>query len=414
MTLSEELSWRGFLEQTTFKDIKAIDNGGISFYWGVDPSSDSMTIGNLAAAMMVRHFIKAGHKAYLLIGGATGLIGDPDSKTTERELKSIETISANKAAITSQYQKLFKDQSIEIVDNFDWFKDLNYLQFLREVGKFVPMRQMLNRDFVASRLNDESNGISYAEFSYSLIQGYDFLTLFKVKGVTLQLSGADQWGNCIAGVELIRRITGKSADIWTSPLIVDKSTGKKFGKSESGAVWLDPHKTTPTAFYQFWINIADDELANFLKIYTFLNKDEIDELLLAHNNNPKDRLAQKRLASEVTTIVHGQGASKLAEAVTGYLTGERDLAQATDEELQAIRSEIPSVKINSDHSLINALVSTKLAKSNSEAKSLIDNGAIYVRNNTFKELNLKAEDFINGRLLIRRGKAFADSALLEL
>ena len=415
MTLSEELSWRGFLEQTTFKDLRVIDDGGIKLlYWGVDPSSDSMTIGNLAAAMMVMHFIKAGHKAYLLIGGATGLIGDPDGKAVERELKSIETITANKEAIVKQYQKLFAGQSFEIVDNYDWFKDLGYLQFLRDVGKHVPMRQMLGREFVQSRLSDESSGISYAEFSYSLIQGYDFLTLFKDHGVSLQLSGADQWGNCIAGVELIRRITGEAADIWTSPLIIDKSTGKKFGKSESGAVWLDPKKTTPTAFYQFWINVADDSLFDFLKIYTWLSKEEIDELMSAHRAAPKERIGQKRLASEVTRIVHGEEATKLAEAVTGYLTGERSLGEASNDELEATRREIPTVKVSGDLSLINALVSSGLAKSNSEAKSLIEGGAIYVHGQPFKDPSLASDNFENGRLIVRRGKAFSDSALLEL
>lgn len=242
MTLSEELSWRGFLDQTTYKDIKAIDGEAISFYWGVDPSADSMQVGNLAIAMLVKHFMRSGHKAVLLVGGATGLIGDPDGKASERQLLSQEQLDKNKQAIVAQYNQLFAGEQFEIVDNYDWFKDVNYLSFLRDIGKHVPMRQMLGREFVQTRLGDEGSGISYAEFSYCLIQAYDFLTLFKDKGVRLQVAASDQWGNSIAGVELVRRIAGDSVDVWTAPLIVDKSTGRKFGKSEQGAVWLDANR----------------------------------------------------------------------------------------------------------------------------------------------------------------------------
>ena len=258
MTLSEELKWRGFVNQTTFKDISVIDGDPIKFYWGVDPSAPSMTIGNLAAAMMVRHFIDHGHKAVLLVGGATGLIGDPDGKAEERTLKTKEEVEKNKAGLAAQYQQIFAGESIDMVDNYDWFKDMGYLQFLRDVGKHVPMRQMLQREFVQSRLGEEGAGISYAEFSYVLIQGYDFLHLNREMDVTLQLCGSDQWGNCIAGVELIRRITGNEAHVWSTPLVINRATGKKFGKTEDGAVWLAPELTSPTQFYQFWIN-CDDE-----------------------------------------------------------------------------------------------------------------------------------------------------------
>ncbi|MCA9327865.1 tyrosine--tRNA ligase, partial [Candidatus Saccharibacteria bacterium] len=231
MTLSEELAWRGFTNQTTYKDVGVLDDASqpITFYWGVDPSADSMTVGNLAIAMMVRHFIQHGHKAVLLVGGATGMIGDPDGKKEERDLKSLEEIERNKYAISTQYKTVFAGQDFEIVDNYDWFKGMGYLQFLREIGKHVPMRQMLGREFVQSRLQEDGAGISYAEFSYSLIQGYDFLHLFREKGVTLQLCGADQWGNSIAGVELVRRIAGGEAHIWSAPLVVNASTGVKFG-----------------------------------------------------------------------------------------------------------------------------------------------------------------------------------------
>jgi tyrosyl-tRNA synthetase len=217
MTLSEELAWRGFSNQRTYQSITAVDQKPITFYWGVDPSADSMQVGNLAIAMMVRHFIEHGHKAVLLVGGATGMIGDPDGKTEERSLKTVEEISENKTKIADQYKRIFAGLPFEIVDNYDWFKDMRYLDFLRQVGKHMPMSQMLQREFVQTRLGEAGSGISYAEFSYALIQGYDFLHLYKEKGVTLQVAGSDQWGNCIAGVELIRRVANGEAHIWSAP-----------------------------------------------------------------------------------------------------------------------------------------------------------------------------------------------------
>jgi tyrosyl-tRNA synthetase len=412
MTLSEELKWRGLLEQTTYKDITDIDHDPISFYIGVDPSSDSITIGNLAVLILAKHFIQAGHKAYILIGGATGSIGDPDGKTEERQLLSLKTIEENKKAIIQQYRQIFEDLPYTIVDNYDWFKDIKFLDFLRNVGKHVPMRQMVNREFVQTRLN--GNGISFAEFSYSLIQGYDFLTLFTEKGVSLQIAGSDQWGNALAGVDLIRRITGKSANVWTMPLIIDKSSGKKFGKTEAGAVWLNPKKTSPTSFYQFWINTSDESVIDFLKIYTSFTKEDILEIENKHNAKPKNRLAQKALAINVTKLVHGQKLANLAESVTGYLIGDQDISLASDEELSTIRSEIKSYKIEQDMDLEMILVACSLAKSKSEARKLISNQGIYVNNQKYTDSNLNRQLFKNGRLLIRRGKAFKDSALLEI
>lgn len=278
MTLSEELNWRGFINQTTYEDIKIIDESPLNFYLGVDPSADSMTIGNLAAVMLVKHFIDAGHKGFLLVGGATGMIGDPDGKKDERNLKAIQEINQNKKAIAEQYHQLLDGVSFELVDNYDWFKNLNYLDFLREIGKNVPLGQMLSRDFVQARLGEDGSGISYAEFSYSLIQGYDFVHLSRNFGVSLQLCGADQWGNSITGVDLIRRLDGKSANVLSLPLIVNKATGAKFGKSESGAIWIDARKTSVYKFYQFWLNVDDQGVIDYLKIYTLLDKDTIDEL----------------------------------------------------------------------------------------------------------------------------------------
>ncbi len=414
MTLSEELAWRGFTNQTTYKDVNALDGNPITFYWGVDPSADSMTVGNFAVAMMIRHFIDHGHKAILLVGGATGMIGDPDGKKQERDLLSLEDIEHNKQGISAQYRRIFAGHDFEIVDNYDWFKGYGYLDFLREVGKHVPVRQMLGREFVQERLGDDGNGISYAEFSYALIQGYDFLHLYREKGATLQVAGSDQWGNCIAGVELIRRVAGGEAHIWTAPLIVNKSTGVKFGKSEGGAVWLDPAKTTPTAFYQFWINCDDLGVEDYLKIYTLLSREELEAVMAKQRENPGARYAQTRLAEEVTRLVHGDEALVTAQRVTACLVGDASVGEADDATLAALRAEIPSVRANETSSLLDVLVESSLASSKGEARRLLQGNAISLNGVKTTDENLNPGLFTSGRILLRRGKAFKDSALVEL
>lgn len=376
MSLSQDLQWRGFVNQMTYASITDLDKGPISFYFGVDPSADSMTIGNLAAAMMVRHFIEAGHKAYLLVGGATGMIGDPDGKKDERDLLSLEDIARNKKGIAEQYKQVFAGEKFEIVDNYDWFKNVNYLDFLRDVGKHVPLSQMLGREFVQSRLGNEGSGISYAEFSYSLIQGYDFLHLFREHKVTLQLCGADQWGNSIAGVDLIRRIEGKEAHVYSTPLIVNKTTGVKFGKSEDGAIWLDEKKTSVFKFYQFWLNTDDLGVADYLKVFTMLSEDEIDQLSEDQQADPSSRIAQKRLAHEVTTIVHGAERTASVEKVTAVLFGDTKVSELSAAELDMLAAEIPTVKKNTD--LMDILVESGNASSRGDARRLIESGAVYV------------------------------------
>lgn len=413
-SLSAELAWRGFVNQTTYKDITELDTEPIAFYLGVDPSADSMTIGNLAVVMMVRHFVRHGHRAVLLVGGATGLIGDPDGKAQERDLKSLEEIAKNKAAIAAQYQVLLGDYTFEMVDNYDWFKDLGYLDFLRDVGKHVPMRQMLGRDFVQSRLGEDGSGISYAEFSYSLIQGYDFLHLYREKGVTLQICGADQWGNSIAGVDLTRRITGGEVHVWSAPLVVNKTTGVKFGKSEEGAVWLDAAKTSPTQFYQFWINVDDAGVEDYLKIYTELSQAEITQIVTEHTQEPGKRYAQKRLANEATKLVHGAKNTEIAQQVTSILIGQLDLSETDDEVITELRKEIASTGTTENGLIIEALVTTGLASSNTEARRLLQGNAISINGQKTTREQFEPDDFQNGRLLLRKGKKFKDSALVEL
>jgi tyrosyl-tRNA synthetase len=374
MTLSEELTWRGFVNQMTFTDITELDKGPLSFYFGVDPSADSMTIGNFAAAMMVRHFIDAGHKAYLLVGGATGMIGDPDGKSDERNLLSLDDIARNKAAIAEQYRTVFAGKNFEIVDNYDWFKNINYLDFLRDIGKNVPLSQMLGRDFVKSRLGEDGSGISYAEFSYSLIQGYDFLHLYRQHGVTLQVAGADQWGNSVAGVDLIRRIEGAEAHVYSTPLIMNKSTGKKFGKSEDGAVWLDEKKTSVFKFYQFWLNLDDDGIVDYAKTFTLLDKEAIDEIQRQVAENPRERQAQKTLAHEVTALVHGEDRTASVERVTATLFGKSSIDSLTEADRDVLVGEIPTVPIGG--TIVDALVASGNASSNGQARRLIDGGAV--------------------------------------
>ena len=390
-----------------------LDGEPIGFYWGVDPSADSMTIGNLAIAMMVRHFIDHGHKAYLLVGGATGLIGDPDGKNTERDLKSADEIADNKAKITEQYHKVFAGQAFEQVDNYDWFKDMGYLSFLRDIGKHVPMRQMLGREFVQNRLGEKGAGISYAEFSYVLIQAYDFLELHRTHNVSLQVCGADQWGNCIAGVDLIRRLTGNMAHVWSAPLIVNMTTGVKFGKSEGGAVWLDAAKTSVYKFYQFWLNVDDVGVESYLKMYTLLSQAEIEQTMAEFLQNKGSRAAQKRLAYEVTSLIHGQVQADKQKRIAEALV-KQSLVDLSEAELATIREELPTVNLtDSGTDIVTILVSSGLASSKSEARQLLADRAVYVNSISVEQPQLKDEQFQDDRLLLRRGKAFRDTVLVE-
>ena len=397
MKLSEELQWRGFVNQTTLKDLSDLDGAPISFYFGVDPSADSMTIGNLAAAMMVRHFIDHGHKAVLLVGGATGMIGDPDGKADERNLKTLDEIAKNKAGIAQQYKQVFEGKDFTIVDNYDWFSGIGYLDFLRNVGKHVPMSQMLGREFVQSRLGDDGSGISYAEFSYSLIQGYDFVHLYREHGVTLQVCGADQWGNSIAGVDLIRRIEGGEAHVYSTPLVINKATGVKFGKSEGGAVWLDATKTSIYKFYQFWLNVDDEGVIDYAKIYTLLSKEEIEQLEREHQQNPGARKAQKALAREVTTLVHGKERFESVQRVTSVLFGESDISALHEADIDALAAEIPAV--DAGKSVVEILVEAEIAGSNGEARRLISGGAVSVNGGKITE-----DQSIRELSLVKKGK----------
>src|SRR3989344_2963010 len=413
MKLSDDLTWRGLMKDKTFDDNSWLDEPKV-FYHGVDASADSLTIGNLAALMLARRLVDGGWKAVLLVGGATSLIGDPGGKESERPLQPRDEIVKNTAAIKAQITKLFAGQEFILVDNYDWFSGIGYLDFLRDVGKHFSMTELMQRDFVNARMGEQGSGISYAEFSYSLIQGYDYWELYKKHQTVLQIGGSDQWGNMLSGVALIRKKEAKEAHALSMPLVVNKATGAKFGKSEVGSVWLDPLKTTPTQFYQFWINVDDEDVQDYLKIFTLLPKDKIEQVMAEHKADRAKRNAQKVLAEEVTKLVHSERESGSATGVTKYLTGQVSIGEATQEELEEIRKELSSAKSDVNGSVIEALVTTRLASSNSEARRLLTSGAVYLNGQSIERENFEESDYQNGRLLLRRGKAYKDSALVEL
>ncbi len=412
MTLSEELLWRGQIKDMTCKSVKWLDSRR-TFYLGADCSSDSLTIGNLAIFMMARRLRKHGWNAVLLVGGATSMIGDPGGKESERQLKSHEEIEKNVAGIKVQVERLFSGMEFTLVDNYDWFKDISYLDFLRDVGKHFSMTELLQRDYIAQRLGPDSEGISYAEFSYSLIQGYDYWHLYKEHHVELQIGGSDQWGNMLSGVPLIRKKEDAEVHAISMPLIINKSTGKKFGKSEDGAIWLDAARTTPTQFYQFWINVDDHAVEDYLKIYTEYDKDTIDRIVEGHAANRSDRQAQKHLARAVTELVHGTDAMMFAEVVTDYLTGLASIGDASDDILAEIKQQIPSIEVSVNNSIADALQKAGLAASLTEARRLLQNNAIAINGQKIARDNFVPEDFIAGRLMLKKGKKFKDTALVE-
>lgn len=374
MKLSQELQWRGFYNQATFADPTEIDEQQYTLYLGTDPTADSLHVGHLAVYMLVRRFLDHGHKVVLLVGGGTGVIGDPGGKEEERALLSLDEIARNKDALAGQVSRLFSGKDFTLVDNYDWLKDVSILDFLRDVGKHFSMTQLVQRDFIATRIGEGGAGISYAEFSYTLLQGYDFWHLHNAYGVNMQVGGSDQWGNILSGVELVRKKEGAVVNGMTAPLVINKSTGRKFGKSEGGAVWLDENKTSVYKFYQFWLNTDDESAIHYLKLFTLLQKDEIDALEQAHAARPGARLAQGRLAKEVTELVHGRERTDSVVRVTEVLFGNSGVGDLSSEELSMLSEEIPTVSIGK--TIIEALVESGVASSNGDARRLLSGGAI--------------------------------------
>lgn len=383
MKLSEELIYRGFKAETTIDNPEDLDNReSKKFYWGADPSADSLTIGNLAALMMCACFVRHGYEPYLLVGGATGQIGDP-KENDERELKSLDEVEHNKNCIKKQIERVVDAENVKMVDNLDWFRNMKYLDFLREVGKVFSMTQLLDRQFVQNRIGEGGGGISYAEFSYTLIQGYDFLHLYREHGVSLQLCGADQYGNCTSGIHLIRRLENGDADVWSTPLIIDPVTGKKFGKSEGNAIWLaatdngSGNYTSIFDFYQFWLNQSDEAVEYLIKIYTLYSKEEIENILEQHRMAPEKRIAQKALARGATEVVHGVKNAEAIENLTAVLFDRNtNFADFSEDEIIEFANYLPT--IGKGVMLVDALVSSGLASSKKKAREFLTQGAITV------------------------------------
>lgn len=404
MNLSEELIYRGFKAETTIENPSDLDTrASKKFYWGTDPSADSLTIGNLASMMMCACFVRHGYEPYLLVGGATGQIGDP-KENSERDLKTLDEVEHNKACLKEQISRVINAENVTMVDNYDWFKDMNYLSFLREVGKNFSMTQLLDRQFVQNRIGEGGCGISYAEFSYTLIQGYDFLHLYRKYGVALQLCGADQYGNCTSGIHLIKRLEDAVADVWSTPLVIDPVTGKKFGKSEGNAVWLaakdngSGNYTSIFDFYQFWLNQPDTAVEYLIKIYTILSKEEIEAILAEHEKHPELRVAQKALAKGATEVVHGkENAEKIIELSEKLFNRDTNFADFSEAELEDFANYLPLVKKGTN--LVDALVETGLADSKKKAREFIAQGAISINGEKVKE-----ETTLENLAIIKKGK----------
>ena len=397
MKLYEDLLWRGLIKDVAGEDLKDKLNGEpITFYWGTDPTADSLHIGHYSSLVTAKRLMKAGHHPILLCGGATGRIGDP-RPTAEREILDYSVIEQNIKGIRSQIDRLFEGKA-ELVDNYNWTKNYTFLEFLRDIGKYINVNYMINKDIISRRLE---TGITYAEFSYMLLQGYDFLHLYETKNCIMQVEGSDQWGNITTGIELIKKKLGKEAYAFTMPLILD-ATGKKFGKSEGNALWLDKNKTSPYEIYQYLINADDSKVFEYLKVFTFLSKDEIEEIMNRQNERPELRIAQKSLAYEVVKDIHGKEAAEKAVSISNALfTG--NIKELTDNEIKQAFHGIPTVEITEDTKLLDLLVNNKIATSRREAREFLNNNAITIDGDIINDENLIIE--ISKKYhIIRKGK----------
>ena len=400
MTLFEDLQWRGLIKDVAGEDIKdKLDGEAITFYWGTDPTADSLHIGHYSSLVTAKRLMKAGHHPILLCGGATGRIGDP-RPTAEREILDYATVEENIKGIRAQIDRLFEGKA-ELVDNYDWTKNYTFLEFLRDIGKYINVNYMINKDIISRRLE---TGITYAEFSYTLLQGYDFLHLYQTKNCIMQVEGSDQWGNITTGIELIKKKFGKEAYAFTMPLILD-ANGNKFGKSEGNALWLDKNKTTPYQIYQYLMNADDSKVLEYLKVFTFLTKEEIEEVMQRQNEKPELRIAQKTLAYEVVKDIHGEEEAKKAIAMTEALFTE-EFSNLTKEDIEEIFNPNEIINIASTN-LVDLLIEVGAAKSKREAREFITGNAVKVNGekNTSLEYNLMDKDFIdNTYIIIKRGK----------
>lgn len=414
MTVSKELEERGFINQFSGESIADILDGSLrTVYHGIDPTAESAHAGNFVNWMLLRHLAAAGHKVIFLVGGGTAMIGDPKTDV-ERPTSDPEQVENNLAKIKAQAEAIFAGLPVQFVNNADWLKKLNLVEFLRDIGKNFTINELIKKEAIAARLAGE-NGISYTEFAYPLLQAYDYLVLHREYGCDLQVGGSDQWGNILSGVDLIRKKEGKTVHAITVPLIIDKTTGKKFGKSEGNAVWLDSEKTPPYDFYQFWLNVADENVLDYLKLFTFLPLEEIEKIRLDFELNPGARAAQKTLARSVTTIVHGAEAANLIEEVSAILFGEGNILEISDSARTVLLENAPIEKVKAGSLLVDVLVASGLATSKREARTFIESGAISLvgKKVTSIEATVSEEDFVKGVTILRRGKKQLRVLVLE-
>ena len=408
MNIIDELEWRGAINQTTDKEAlkELTENKNIGLYCGTDPTGDSLHIGHLIPFMILKRFQLAGHHPVIIIGGGTGAIGDPSGRKTERTLQTESQLEHNKKALTEQMKKLFGTENFTIVDNYTWLKNFTMIDFLRDFGKLFNVNTMLNKEVVASRLD---SGISFTEFTYQILQAVDFLHLYQNNSVQLEIGGSDQWGNITAGIDLIHKVEGPDAKVYglTIPLML-KADGTKFGKTAGGAIWLDPKKTSPYEFYQFWINQDDRDVVKYLKYFTFLSKDEIDELAEKVQKEPWKREAQRRLAEEVTKFVHGEAGLEEAKMITKALFSG-DVADLTTEEIEQAFKDVPSVEVaNEKKNIILWLVDdTKIEPSRRQARQDVENGAIHINGEKVTDVDAEIDpsSHFDGKfVIVRRGK----------
>ena len=420
----EELKWRGMLAQIMPGTEEYLMEHTVSAYLGTDPTADSLHIGHLCGIMMLRHLQRCGHKPFLLVGGATGMIGDPSGKSQERNLLDADTLYHNQEAIKKQVSKFLdfdgesgNEVKAEMVNNYDWMKDFTFLDFAREVGKHITVNYMMAKDSVQKRLNGEArDGLSFTEFTYQLLQGYDFLYQYQHYGVRLQLGGNDQWGNMTTGTELIRRTLGNEAEAFclTCPLIT-KADGKKFGKTESGNIWLDRNRTTPYAFYQFWLNVSDDDAERYIKIFTDLDKDTINALVSEHRQDPGRRILQKRLAEEVTVMVHSREDLDMAIAASNILFGKAtkdSLAQLDEATLNDVFKDVPhydldKAQLGQPAVEVFCQEGWEIFPSKSEMRKLVKDGGVSLNKEKLTAFDqpVTTDDLIEGKyLLVQRGK----------
>jgi len=423
MNFVEELKWRGMLAQIMPGTEELLQKEMVTAYLGTDPTADSLHIGHLCGIMMLRHFQRCGHKPIILVGGATGMIGDPSGKSEERNLLDSNTLYHNQECIKKQVAKFLDFDTdapnrAEMVNNYDWMKDFTFLDFAREVGKHITVNYMMAKDSVQKRLNGEArDGLSFTEFTYQLLQGYDFLHLYQHKGCKLQLGGNDQWGNITTGTELIRRTLGIENEAYglTCPLIT-KADGKKFGKTESGNIWLDPKRTTPYKFYQFWLNVSDDDAERYIKIFTSLTKDEIEALVAEHAEAPHLRVLQKRLAKEVTCMVHSEADYNAAVEASGILFGNGThdaLAKLDEDTLLSVFEGVPQFEVSRDALVVGVkavdlfVENAQVFASKGEMRKLVQGGGVSLNKEKLSAFDqiITTSDLLSDKyLLVQRGK----------